>query len=551
MPSYYEMVKENAGERAELTQRQDEDVILRNLVEKKMKGFDRKTEVEGIFNVTLNRPKTMAAFIISALGNTSEQILVETEDKNLDTDYIKDFRRLAFAAADARLSKIGRALNPYLDEQACIRGGTAVRCLFQMVDGALLPDLPLWDYRYVNFEMGDDLEWAAYGFGTRKKKAAIEGEKWWGKRLENAHVSGKEAEVVDVWTKDHNEIWLSGNKVFEQKHNFGYVPVVIQGVLLGSMLADTDDIKNQNESIFFLIREAVPELNRLVSIIQTLAFNALKPPEQFATKEGVKAAIPSYNEVVRAGSLTPVDIGGGVSPINIGDANRASQMAMERMDRNMNEGGFIPRQLDNPAPSGVALIIEKEGKDVIYLPRLQLKASVKQALGNMFSAQLVQMGGEIEIGTPGHKRTFRAEKLAGPYEVTHKFSVKSLATDAGRASLAAAYGNLLSDHDKRRLILQLEDPDGAERWLSYEEAERLSPILKLRRNAEDLIALGKGEEAKLITDEAGVALEQLLTGNVTRPKPATPKEASQVVSLFGGGTGRGGQPAAPLPPVGG
>ncbi len=550
---YYQLIKENAIERRELTDRQDEDVKLRDLVAYVMKSFDGKTPVEGVFNQTLNRPKVMATFIIAALSNTSEQILIETEEKNFDTDYVKDFRRLAFAVANARLLRLNEGeLNAYIDEQSCIRGGAASKCLFQMVKDKLVPEITPWDYRYVNYEMGVDdigVEWASYGYGTKRRKASIKSEKWYKTLKEGATISGKEAEVVEVWDTEHNEILLDGKKVFEQEHAFGFTPVVILGVPIGSMLANKEDIKNHNESIFFLIREAMPELNRLVTIIQTLAFNALYPPAGMATKEGsTNENIPQYDQVMKAKSLTAEDIGGGTHIINQGDANRAAMMAMERMDRNMNEGGFIPRQLDSPAPSGVALIVEKEGRDVIYLPRLKLKGSMKTALGDMFTAQVLQIGGTVEIGTPGHKRKFETGKLEGQYEVSHKFSVKSLATDAGLASLAAAYGNLIPDRAKRRDILQREDPDGDERWLSWEEAGRLSPLVKLRRIAKDLGKLGEGEEAKLITDEAGVKLEQLLSGEVTSSEPEPENKASQVVSLFGGGVGRGGRPKTPEVP---
>ena len=543
---YYQLVKENAGERSDLTDRMDKDVELRNLEAYVMRNA-KGVAVEGIINVTLNRPKTMAAFIIASLGNTSEQILVETEDKNLDVDYIKDFRRLTFAAADARLS--GRRMweiNSFFDEQSSIRGGAAARCLFQMVNGVLVPDITLWDYRYVNNGEGDDgLDWASYGYGTKKKKAVIESEKWWAKVKNKVSVSGKEAEVVEVWDKEHFEIWLTGKKVYEQGHIYGFTPAVVLGVPLGSMIADIDDIKNQNESIFFLIREAMPELNRLVSIIQTQALGTLYPPVENKRKEGATSPPPKYSEVMAPGAISSADIGGGTNIITTADANRAAMMAMERMDRNMNEGGFIPRQLDSPAPSGVALIIEKEGKDVIYLPRLKLKAAMKQALGDMFTAQVLKIGGEVEIGTPGHKRTFSAEKLKGQYQVTHKFSVKSLATDAGLASLSASYGTTISEHTKRRAILQLDDPDGEERWLSYEEAERLSPLVKLRHQVKDLIEMKEYADARLLAKQAGVELKQLLAGSVSKPEVG--KEPTQMVSLFGGNQGRSRQPAPKVP----
>ena len=363
---------------------------------------------------------------------------------------------------------------------------------------------------------------------------------------------------MDIWTPEVNEIWLGKNRVYEQENIYKrtdgtrYVPVVIQGVPLGSMLADLGDIKNQSESIFFLIREAVPELNRVATIVQTLAFLALYPPAEIATKDGAKISseeLPAYMDVMKPRTLSAADIGGGTKIINPGDANRAVMMANERMDRNMAEGGFIPRQLDKPPASGIALIIEKEGQDVIYLPRLKLKSSMKTALGDMLTAQVIQIGGEVEVGTPGHKRTFQAEKLKGQYEVTHKFSVKSLATDAGLASLAAAYGNLIPDRAKRRDILQREDPDGDERWLSYEEARRVIPAVRLAGWAEDLIALEKHEEAEMVADFAGVQLEQLLSCNAELPEPEAEQIPKQVVSLFSGGQGRVRSPKQVEPPA--
>ena len=163
---------------------------------------------------------------------------------------------------------------------------------------------------------------------------------------------------------------------------------------------------------------------------------------------------------------------------------------------------------------------------------------------------MIQIGGTVEIGTPGHKRSFNTEKLKGQYEVTHKFTVKSLATDAGLASLAAAMGTRMSEHTKRRVIDQLDDPDGEERWLSWEKAGRLSRLVELRRVYTDLMAMkgkveGVEEEAALLVDEAGVQEEQLLSGNVAPAKPEVGKEPSQVVSLFGGATGRQTTPQMP------
>jgi len=545
METYYELVKNDAEERDALFKRMDADVKLRNLEAYVMRDAN-KALIHGVINVTLNKPKVLATHVIAAIGNVIEQIIVETEDKKMDTDYIKDFQRLAFAAADARLQLQGRYdLNPYTDEQTCMRGGAVARCLFQLVDGKLTTDITPWDYRYTNYAIGvEGLKWASFGYKFNRKKADIESEAW-AKDNKFVIITGKEAEVVDVWDTDHNEIWLAGQKVYEQEHNFKdvmgepYVPVVIRTVSVGSMLSDA--IAERNESIYFLIREAVPELNRLVSILQTLNFQSIKRAAQYASKEGTNAEPPEYEDALAPGSITSVDIGGGIVPVDLGDATRAATMALNIMNRNMDEGGLSATELGilgTPPASGIALIQAKEGKEIIYIPRLKTKAAMKQGLAQMFTNQVIQIGGSVEIGTPGHQRSFDTGKLRGQYEISYGYTVKSLSSEAGLASLSAALGNLVPDRAKRREIMQREDPDGDERWLNWEEAGRLSPLIKLRRIVNDLIELDEDEEAKLITDEAGVRLEQLLGGTVEGAKPETPQEPKQMVNLWGGGQGR-------------
>ncbi|KKK48196.1 hypothetical protein LCGC14_3147560, partial [marine sediment metagenome] len=82
----------------------DEHLVY--LFEYVMKDADYK-DVPNIINVTLNRPAVFAANIISALGTTSEQRVVESDDKNIDTAYIEDFHKAAFAHANDRLRRQG------------------------------------------------------------------------------------------------------------------------------------------------------------------------------------------------------------------------------------------------------------------------------------------------------------------------------------------------------------------------------------------------------------------------------------------------------------
>ena len=309
------------------------------------------------------------------------------------------------------------------------------------------------------------------------------------------------------------------------------------------MLADTDSLEHQGESIFFLIRHVIPELNRLISIMQTLNLTSVKPPIQERAKDGRTTTPRDYEDVTGIGSSSVVDAEGGITRIDFGDAQRSANIAYGMMDKAMQEGSLSSFDLGTftQPMSAIALIEIGEGRDQIFLPRLAAKELLNVQLAEMFTAQVLQIGGSIELGTKGHKRTFETSKLEGEYETTYKYFVKSPAIDAGRYSVAAAAGNLISTKTKREDILQLQDPDGEGRQLRWEEAERISPTIKMHRTIKTLIELDEDAEAKLLLGELGVTLKQMLSGEITQiPKPAPEQEPKQVVPMFGGGGGAGG-----------
>jgi len=532
MIDYKQKVKDKKEEQSELESRwiADEELLyLDKYIMKDVAG----NPVPDIVNVTLNRPAVFAANIISALGSTVEQVVVESEDKNIDTAYIEDFQKRAFASANSGLRVQGRTLlNPFFDTQLCIRGRAAARCLFQMINGELVTDIAPWDARYVTYEMGTNgLEWAAYE--TTRTKAMLEVE------YPDITVTGKSIKVLDVWDTEHNEVWVADKKIFEQEHPFGFCPVVIQIVPLGygSILLGTNRIKHEGESIFFLIRDVTSELNRLISIMQTLNLKAVKPPMKQKKLGGGKPA--KYEDVTGMGAVTAMEPTEDIVPIDYGDAQRSAQMAYGMMDKAMQEGslssidlGTLQFQL-----SAVALIEIGEGRDQVFIPRLSAKASINQQLAEMFTKQVGLIGGSIGLGVSGHKRNFDVSKLEGEYETTYRYLVKDAKVDAARFSMAASAGYLIPDKAKRRDILQREDPDEDERQLRWEEAEKLSPAIKMRRTIETLIEMEEDEEAQLMSDEMGINLEQMLSGNLQQqPKPEEPQKPQPMMPMFGGGS---------------
>jgi len=551
---YLAAVKDQKTAFADLHGRMDTDKDLVYLSKYTLTDVNDK-QIPHAVSVTLNDPAVFAANVESSLNNATEQVTVESDDKNLDTAYIEDVVKASFNAANLRLIKQGRfALNPFLDQQMCRRGRGAARCLFRMEKDELVTDIVPWDTRYVYYTMGaNGLSWAAYE--TYKSKGEIEAELW--AQEHNFTISGKGATVLDVWDTDHNEIWVDTRKVYEQAHGYGFTPVALQVVPMGSMLADKDSLKYQGESIFFLIRDLVPELNRLVSIIQSLNLKALDNALLWKSKDGVDTTPPAHKDLTTPGAVTSADIGGGAEPVAYGELKRSAYLLHTMIETRIQRGSLSSIDMGTLSfpLSAVALIEIGEGRDQVFLPRLGSRGFLKKQLAEMMIAQLIEIGGSIEIGSIGHKRSFTTGKLIGEYDIDFKYFIKSPKVDAARLSMAAAAGNLIPDKAKRREILQREDPERDERQLRWEEAELLSPAVKIHRTIKALLEIAKrgdkdaGFEAEVLSAEMGANLKRMMGGGEEQlPKPEGGQNPTQLMPLMGGRGGSAKRPPEPAVP---
>ena len=524
---------------APIYRRMDIDRNMMNLVDYVMMDSQNPPQmVPDIVNVTLNMPSYMATNILTDIGSASEQVIVESRDAEFDTHYVEDFTRALFDSANERNKKLGwLTLNSFTDGQLAIRGRAARRVLFRKgKDGKLATDIANWDTRFVTYLLGSDgLQMGAYHI--KRSQDLLEAQY-------NVKVAHKMGELLDVWDKTHNEVWIEGNKVFEQEHEYGFTPVVYEIVALGSggILLDLNNKSAEGESIFFMIRGIVPELNRLASIMQTLNLKAAKPPMQSATKEGGRATPADYPEM---GDTIPVEVGGGITPINYGDAQRSAVSAQQVLQASFEAGGITATELGllgQPSASGVALLIAGEGRDRIFTPRLRSKGNLNSASAKMGIKQSIQAfgTGSVDVGIEGYEETFDLGKLQGNYKINFGYSVTSQEVEAGRASLAAAYGNLMSDHTKRREVLHFDDPDGEEDLLRAQRAEQTSPSISKFKEIESLVALNRDFEAELLAAELGLDIDRLLAGEVPQPQaqPQQEDEPTQVLSLHGGERGR-------------
>lgn len=529
MADYLKMIKEEDDRLGGLIGRMDADVSLMRA--KYTMSDDKGHAIKDIVNVTLNKVSMFAAFATSELGKATKQAVVTSDEKNFDTAYVEEFQDYAFASANDKLRRQGKVqLDPFFDVQDCFRGRASARCLFYMgAEGELITDITPWDTKYVRYGMGNDgLDWASYEM--ERTKDDIESQPW---AIETDFtISGKKAKVIDVWDTEGNIVYVDKKIVYEQEHTFEFCPVVLQIVSLGygGILLDDDSAQYEGESIFFLIRDLVPELNRVVSISQTLNLKAVKPPivqklkGASAGKQGVE-----YKDAMDMETSTAIEPDEAIEMIQYGDIRASFDRAYNILEKAIQEGSLTNIDIGDPKQpfSAVALIEMGETRGQILLPRLANKSLLNESLAEMFTKQCIQLGGSVELGAHGHKRTFQTSKLAAEYSTEYKYFIKSPKEDMGRASIAAALGDIASKKYKQEVIMQFEDPEGMQRQIDVEDAERLFPSIKADRVIKALYEEGREYEAELASAQMGMELEAVLRGEVPKVEPA--EEPTQVI----------------------
>ena len=386
---YLALAKAKETEWGPLFGRMDQDRDLVNLIKYILRDTEPQPKpIPHSVSVTLNDPSVFATNIEASLGQANEQVTVTSENKNLDTTDIETLIKACFTAADTRLSRIGRfPLVPFIDQQTCRRGRVAARCLFRFEQKKLVCDIMPWDTRFVTYSYDKDgLSWAAYHTIRSPDLVLAEYPDLKGKVDEKQEMLN----VRDIWAKDGNQVWVEDVKAFEDGHKYNKVPVVIRVVPLGSMLVDS--LEFEGESIFLMIRDIVPELNRIASLIQSLNQKELDHAlQEKVDREDMDAVSPAeHDQVTNPRAVTKTT--GGFTPVPIGELRQQASLLNEMLERRMQRGGISNFELGtfSQAMSAVALIKIGQGRDQVFMPRLGTRGLLKQGLAEMFIGQILE-----------------------------------------------------------------------------------------------------------------------------------------------------------------
>ncbi len=536
-----------------LFKRHREDADFFNMVSLTKKLLDANDhEIPNSVHVVLNDIATFTWEVETQLNSAEEDIKVTSEHKRFDTSYVERFIKAGFREADELLALKGMfPFDPFTDQLTFRRGSVASLSNFHIKDGKLISEIIPWDTGYfVIAHDGEGINYTATKFTRSEKLILSEYPKAEGKIEKD-----KDSELLYIIARDTSQVWIGDAKIDEKPNPLGYVPVVYHRVPMGSMLMDKDTIQYQGESGIFLIRLLYKELERIASIIQTQALKTVDQAYQIqkSPTDSAGNAVPqeTVDELTDPGSVTKTDLGSRYELMPLGQLqavyDRLYQIIQERMQRGTSQ---IYRNIANP-PTATEIMMEAQEQGNIVLPRLNTRGLEKQDLAKMFIKQTIAACKKAKVQTVKiGNEDFDVSKLKGDFSIKFRYHFQDPRMDAARQALARdqkATG-LIPDKDIRINTLEREDWQADERQLRWEEAERLSPIIKLNRTRRAVGYLadegepGAEEELKMITIQMIPALRQVMEGLMTPNMPEELKPTQPMIPVMPGETQRGGQP---------
>ena len=523
-------IKDKESEFGDLYARMDTD---RDLANKKPFVFEVKdssgSALPNLQSVTMPIAAMYANAVTSIISGAVTQTVVESDTlTDRQKHYIESFLDAIFLEADEGLSQrmMGNLLS-WLASHSCIRGSIGARYLYwwDKESGTWIPDLLPVDMRYCAYDTDrNGLDWVAPLY--TRSKAAIQQEY-------GITITGRNEKVRDYWDRKVNEVYIADQLVKTTPNKLGYPPFVIQAAASGFMLMDEGYQKYLGESIFFLIRDILPEVNRNASIEQTLNLMSVLPPQQKEVAE-IDETAPKTPYPNAPATVYDVIQGQRYSPVQGFDLNRASLQISAELNTIVQEctiSGLDVGNLTFPM-SNIAIANVTGKRNKILLPRLQTIALFYQAMGRMMIDQYVKAGGNTSLGKTGKRQTFNPAQVdsnsIGDYSLTYKFMTKNKEQETVNLAEAQVAREFYSELDIHKNILETEDPAGAVSRFNADKAAALDPVVALFRLAIDLADEGndmpgdagnpKLVESQFVTEQGCAILRQ----RQTAPTAVTP-----------------------------
>lgn len=546
---YMKLITDQEAVFSGLFTRMDNDKDLQNQAVFTLCDKDDR-EAPDVENVTMNDAAVFSDFMQSVLIRTGIDTEVEGEHlKDKETSFFEDFFRDYILAVDEDLNK--RDIASFLAwnvQQVCLRGRIPARVTLGMDGDKFLPGLLPLDARFMVYDLGiKGLKWVAPKFNRTKNQIIDE----YGEEI-GGRVQGSSAIINDLWILNDNVeeiIFIGKEQVKETKYpEYTELPFIIQICPVGTMLQEDDQITRTGESIFYLARNQFKVKNKMVSMMDTLNMYSIFGGMQKEVEDEASAKRPEKTPYGKR-FVVPVQKGTkGYFPMPITDIRMATRLEYSIVDQAIQDA-TLPRvsfgTLQAPT-SGVGIAQLKEVENKVFMPRITALEMFYQRLYHSVKTQYVGKKMNIKLGQPGFIKAYPYDKLDKDVSITCKIAITSRMEDMANISMVAALGGIVSDDTKMRKYLHVDNPDeeNTKKWA--ELAPKVSPAIAKFSMAKALAERGETVKARLMAEEMGITLDQLLSGKLEPESEIKPEEPKQLLSMFGGGQGRARAPQEPI-----
>ncbi len=484
-------VKRDIDKKQALITRMNDDYKEWELTEYVLTEFDD--------GVTFNEPRIFADTVMQILTAANLQVFVKRDDKKQKLE--SKIEKLCFATVRRAVEICVLMLEPKIQQAAqwygAIRGIIAGRWLWiTKDDGSIDPGIKMYDPRFLSWSVGEDgLQWTGY-CTWRDPDTIIED---YGTNIPALYKNGSSGDynpsirVIEFITKTEYYVVIGDQVVKYKQHNLGYVPVVIVACSQTPIIVQEGQayakIANFGESIYAGSRGLNKIINKALTIWLSLIVKAHKQGG-FVIGDGIELnKIPSpygKEEMQVLPSGTTVQM---IEPPAIAQTTPAFiefiSQAVQRNDFAWLRYGQLWKGQEL---SKVAIAELKEGTEKVLVPILDAMQEFYKAGLTMLVRDFMKNDYRLSgWGYDSKKREFREDfngsVMSGKFDLVVKFNSITPEQEVSNYQKAQLIrdGNWASGNYVRENIIQFSDTQNVEEGLADQDAEMLSPRIKLMR----------------------------------------------------------------------
>ncbi|MFA7521211.1 hypothetical protein [Shewanella sp.] len=526
MATPLELHKERKKELSSLYTRMDSDATALQDPTYSLTDKDGKA-VRNVLSMCSNRLQMFAAYVEASLGRALETLVVESNNKAVDTGKIEEIANAAWAQIAQKRRKQGRwPINSVLDQFNCRRGSSAMEVAINKVEDENGERLDIiatpWDPRWSTFIMGEN-EPEQAGREIEMTRDEIESQPL--AKAKNFTLSSAKAIQTDIITKDKRLFYIDDKEAFGEDNPYGFVSVAWQEVPVGSMLQDKDIAKYRGESILYVVRDLVDEYNRQLSILNTKSNESITPPMQIEDEGDIEMDGNTYTKVTGQGSLTQVKKQNAIHPVLMPDLRESVIALLNEIKEMLNDSTLKQIALTDIPSGGVStatLLSILQGQGQIYMPRLGSRGMIKETVTEYIFKMIKALKlTSFTTGSSGNSKTYPIKVLDGQYDISYIYTNASAESTSAQIALAQTYKKLELMPDKiiMKDVLKRDDWEGEYNALLWEKMAKRVPMIGIYREmmAGSFLYKERGDdsilaELKIAEQYLGITAEQMKRG---------------------------------------